>query len=149
MFGDSRLRALLSIGVNAFVDLTPDGEYGVPSYAGQLAEILPDSGLHCQVLNASVQDGTAPSPRQVRLVLDSIERWIADGRLVYVHCYAGIGRTGTICGCHLVRSGLSGTEALEELARRRVQAGLHPFAPETQAQRQLILDWKDLDEKVD
>lgn len=33
---------------------------------------------------------------------------LAAGQTVYVHCYGGIGRTGTVVGCWLVRHGLSG-----------------------------------------
>ena len=35
---------------------------------------------------------------------------------VYVHCWGGIGRTGTVVGCWLVRHGMTGDEALAEFA---------------------------------
>ena len=34
------------------------------------------------------------------------------GRRVYVHCRAGIGRTGTVIGCYLAEQGLDGPAAV-------------------------------------
>ena len=72
-------------GVSAFVDLT-EGEYGIP-------------------------DRTCPSPAAMTRILDRIDGLLAEGKVVYVHCLAGIGRTGTVVGCWLVRHGTSGEAA--------------------------------------
>ena len=42
---------------------------------------------------------------------------LAAGRRVYLHCRAGIGRTGTVVGCYLVEQGYDGERALRELNR--------------------------------
>ena len=52
-----------------------------------------------------------------RAILDSIDAEMASGGRVYLHCWGGIGRTGTIVGCWLARQGTPGRAALEELAR--------------------------------
>ena len=39
-------------------------------------------------------------------ILDDVDAALADGGAVYVHCWGGIGRTGTVVGCWLVRHGL-------------------------------------------
>ena len=69
-------------------------------------------------------------------ILDSIDASLAAGEVVYVHCLAGIGRTGTVIGCYLVRHGLSGEEALA-----RVEA-LRGAGPETPEQRELVRSWR-------
>ena len=46
-----------------------------------------------------------------------------------MHCWGGVGRTGTTVGCWLVRHGRSGTEALAEL--RRVAASDENLMPAT------------------
>ena len=76
--------------------------------------------------------------------IDAIDAALAAGETVYVHCYGGIGRTGTVIGCWLVRRGLNGEEALSYIAARR--AGTpdgRRASPETSAQRALVLNWSE------
>jgi len=65
-----------------------------------------------------------------------------DGHTVYVHCQGGMGRTGTVVGCYLVRHGMGGEDALEEIAclRRGTPREGKP-SPFRKAQRQVVLNW--------
>jgi ADP-ribosylglycohydrolase len=66
------------------------------------------------------------------------------GRLTYVHCRAGIGRTGTVVGCFLVERGLAGADALEALNRVWQQCGRSdswPLVPETDDQSEYVRKW--------
>jgi protein-tyrosine phosphatase len=83
-----------------------------------------------------IADFGCPTAGQVREVLDAIQR--AEG-IVYLHCRAGCGRTGTILGCFLVEQGLSPDDAL---ARVRELTGGH--CPETTEQEALVQSWKPL-----
>jgi protein-tyrosine phosphatase len=69
-------------------------------------------------------------------ILDRIDELLAAGEVVYVHCLAGIGRTGPVVGCYLVRRGMSGPDALDTVER------LRGAPPETPEQRRLVLDWR-------
>jgi protein-tyrosine phosphatase len=63
---------------------------------------------------------------------------------VYVHCFGGIGRTGTVVGCYLVRHGADAETALAEIARRRQGTpDGYRRSPETNEQRQFVLTWRD------
>ncbi|GIS99317.1 MAG: hypothetical protein CM1200mP26_10300 [Acidimicrobiales bacterium] len=42
-----------------------------------------------------------------RLILDDLDSFLEQGRNVYVHCWGGSGRTGTIIGCWIRRHGLA------------------------------------------
>jgi protein-tyrosine phosphatase len=67
---------------------------------------------------------------------------LEQGETAYVHCYGGIGRTGTVIGCYLVRHGMSGKEALAEIAHlRQVTPVDWVTSPETRAQRQMVWNW--------
>ena len=52
-------------------------------------------------------------------ILDDLDQALADGHRVYLHCFGGIGRTGTVVGCYLVRHGMTGNEVLEQIAAWR------------------------------
>ena len=57
----------------------------------------------------SIVDMDVPrSQQQTAGILDAIDKALEDGKNVYVHCWGGIGRTGTVVGCWLVRHGMTG-----------------------------------------
>ena len=71
--------------------------------------------------------------------MDSIRRETDGGGRVYVHCMAGIGRTGTVVGCLLAERGES--DPLVRLAELRERAGLDGDSPETAKQRRMVREW--------
>ena len=75
-----------------------------------------------------------PTPALMNGILDWIEERLQSGHKIYVHCWGGIGRTGTTVGCYLVRQGKTAEEALEQLAvwwRDVPKSHYHPHSPET------------------
>ena len=79
-------------------------------------------------------------------VLDAIDKALAQGHKVYLHCVGGIGRTGTTVGCYLVRHGRSGEQALSELAERyrtAAQSARYSHSPENEDQVEYIRNWKE------
>lgn len=123
------LEALRVAGVDAFFDLTIEGEEGLAPYEDFLGE---DEHARFGVL-----DFGRPSPRQMGEILDALDAALEVGRTAYVHCRYGIGRTGTVAGCYLVRHGRSGEAALAAIGAWRGDGLL----PETDAQRGLVLGW--------
>ena len=88
----------------------------------------------------------ATTVAQMRHILNMLDSALATGYGVYVHSYAGQGRTGTVVGCFLVRHGWSGQEALGRIVELRL--GLDPQrnpSPITRQQVQFVLDWADHD----
>lgn len=82
-------------------------------------------------------------------ILNTIDAGRASGRRVYVHCWGGVGRTGTVVGCYVVRLRCSGEEALrkvEELFatmsadKVRRHGGI---SPQTNAQRSFVRHWEE------
>jgi protein tyrosine phosphatase len=77
-------------------------------------------------------------------VLTSIKIGLDSGRRVYVHCKAGIGRTGLIVGCHLAEAESSGRKALKTLNRlwkQSERSEVFPSVPQTAEQADYIRHW--------
>lgn len=145
----SRLRRLLQAGVTFFLDLTEEREKRLRPYTDPLRKEAAAMGRAIDYRRMPIPDFDTPTVAQMRRILNALDRALANGHTVYLHCYAGLGRTGTVAGCFLVRQGMDGQEALEELARLRYGTDLDGYtSPVTDEQRQMVLDWPALDASV-
>jgi hypothetical protein len=134
--------ALLDAGIDTFIDLTHPDE--LPPYLPILLEQARARGRAITHQRFTIQDRGLPNREGMIATLDAIDAALADGHKVYLHCWGGVGRTGTTVGCYLVRHGKTGREALEQLAdwwKGVPKQDLHPRSPETEQQVQFVLDW--------
>jgi len=132
---ERRLRAFAEGGVTTFVDLTH------PADALALYEHLLAVGV-TRIPHPIVDLGTTTVPHMTR-ILDDVDAALAEGGGVYVHCWGGIGRTGTVVGCWLVRHGLDEGDPLRAIARlRRGVPDAWAASPQTEAQREMVTGWK-------
>jgi hypothetical protein len=139
-----RLSAFLELGFNSYIDLTRASE--LPSYEYVLNDQARISGVDVVYTRFSIRDRGLPSPKTMKAILDTIDSSLEQGRKVYLHCWGGVGRTGTVVGCYLVRHGKTGAEALAQLAEwwgDSPKRQLHPRSPETDRQLQFVLTWKE------
>jgi hypothetical protein len=137
-----KLRRLLQAGVTFFLDLTQAGEYGLQPYTPLLGEEAAALGRAVKHQRMPIRDRGTPTQEEMIHILDTLDAALAQGETAYVHCYGGIGRTGTVIGCYLVRHGMSGKEALAEIAHlRQVTPVDWVTSPETRAQRQMVWNW--------
>ena len=131
-----RLRRLMDAGIDCFVDLTLPDE--LPSYEEELPEGV-------EYLRFAVRDHGIPAQREHMLeILSHIERALRAGRRVYVHCRAGIGRTGTVAGCFLIERGETGDSAIErlnDLWQQSQRSQTWPYVPETDEQTEFVRGW--------
>ena len=125
---------LLEHGVTLFLDLTQEGELE------RYDHLVP---ADVRYVRRSIRDFSIPSPEELATTLDVIDAEIDAGGIVYVHCWAGCGRTGVVVGSWLVRHGLDPREALERVAKAR-GAG----CPQTLEQRLVVLDCGTADRRV-
>jgi protein-tyrosine phosphatase len=66
-----------------------------------------------------VKDHTAPTPDQLSFGVSALERAIALGKKVYIHCKNGHGRAPTLVAAYLVAQGKSPEEAEAAIKARR------------------------------
>ena len=135
-----KVAGLVRLGVTLFVDLTCAGE--LEPYGELVAAAGAEQGRSVRCRRMPIEDVSVPTPLHMRSILDLLDAEQAAGGLAYVHCWGGIGRTGTVVGCHLVRQGMPGAEALGELIRlRRTCRKRHRRSPETPGQEDFVRSW--------
>ena len=66
-----------------------------------------------------VTDFSAPRLDQVQRMIEFIDHQLANLKPVVVSCYAGIGRTGTVLACYLVRKGKEPAKAISRIRELR------------------------------
>ena len=137
-----RLAALLAAGIDCFIDLTEPDE--LEPYEAVLRQVSPVGEADITWTRRPIRDFGVPTRPFMAALLDEVDGLLNAGHRVYVHCWGGVGRTGTVVGCYLVRHGMSGPEALAQLAawwQLVPKHALHPRSPETDQQVQYILTW--------
>jgi protein tyrosine/serine phosphatase len=139
-----KLAKFLDAGIRTFIDLTETSEPLV-QYDTLLRALADERGLDVKHARHSVTDMGVPREREeMRRILDTIREEIDAGRPVYVHCWGGIGRTGTVVGCWLVEQGYAGLAAIEQIAELRAHTpDNYKRSPETREQRRYICEWRD------
>lgn len=137
-----KLCRLLAVGVSFFLDLTEAEEHLKP-YASLLQEEAAARGLQVEHCRMPIRDQDTPSVEYMARILDAIDGALDKGHILYVHCYGGIGRTGTVVGCYLARHGMDGRQAIDEIARLRQDTpDRWRESPETNSQREMVWAWK-------
>lgn len=137
-----KLGAFLDAGIRVFVDLTTERDPLKP-YAAMMREIAEARGLEVDHCRFPIPDLGVPDPDLMREILDRVEQAIADGTPVYVHCFGGIGRTGTVVGCWLAEHGCSGADAVDRIAEMRAGTPDEQIvSPETAEQREMVTTWR-------
>jgi len=132
---EADLEALVHAGASVLVSLLEESE--LARYAIQ--DLYPSARKHgLEVLRMPIPDGGLPrSLVEVDELLDAMESLEAKGAHLVIHCRGGLGRTGTIAGCYLVRNGHSAAEALAIVSRARKS----DRCPENKRQREFVAEY--------
>ena len=142
---EKRLEATLRYGVTTFVDLTRE-EDGLMPYVTLARETANKIGKKVFYRRFPIRDGDIPPSDDFTAgILDFIDLTVENGGCVYLHCWGGIGRTGTIVGCHLVRRGLSSGEALRRVEmfwRSEAKYDRNWTSPENEWQKEYVRNWE-------
>ena len=136
-----KVDTLIEAGISLFVNLTEPGE--MPSYLDILNQQAHVYGKSVEHWNAPIIDWGITTSNKMVEILDKIDTSLESGKKLYLHCHGGIGRTGTVVGCYLVRHGMQPGAALKQIAewRKDIPAG-YMRAPESESQRSMVFNWQ-------
>ena len=147
---DAKLGGLLASGIKVVINLMEEDEFGhdgepFAEYEENLLKMAQKIGTKIECVRIPIPDLTAPSPKLMVKILDRIDNAISQDKPVFVHCWGGKGRTGTVVGCFLARHGIAfGNEALQKIKElRKNDPTSHQASPETDSQRRLVKYWKE------
>ncbi len=140
-----RAASLLDAGILCAINLTePHEERPEDRYEDLLTTLATARGLEAACSRFALWDGTSPSPAAVTELLDLIDACLARHMPVYVHCKVGLGRTGVMVGCWLVRHGIAKPRAavrhISKLRSRTATARI--TSPSTREQIARVRSWK-------
>lgn len=138
-----KIAKFLDAGIRTFINLTETREPLTP-YEGILCELAKARGIETKHIRHPIQNRCVPRDREMMTaILAEIREELAAGRAVYVHCWGGIGRTGTVIGCWLVEEGFSGPDAIERIAElRKGMPDRFTRSPENDEQCRFVCEWK-------
>ena len=138
-----KLNALAGCGIKTVINLmeaTETDHDGNPFY---------DYSQHLQSLNMRmigmpIVDLSIPNKVEMTDILHRIDENIKNELPVYVHCWGGIGRTGTVVGCYLIQNGYANRENVFDYINylKRTTNAAHRASPETEEQMEFVRQWE-------
>lgn len=132
---ETKIRQMHHFGVRHFIDLTEEGELN------PYAHLLPADCSHTRfpIRDVSVPDSLDEVYRLIGKIMELSKR---DDGYVYIHCWGGVGRTGTIVGCLLAEDMETPTfDAVIKKLRcqfSEMPKSAHRVTPETKEQETFI-----------
>jgi hypothetical protein len=142
---------MIDFGVTHFVNLMHSSEKDHAGrlfrpYEGIAREIAAERGIKVTCVRFPIRDMGVSSVEEMIRILDSIDAKAQAGQITYLHCWGGMGRTGTVVGCWLARHGkASGQVALDRITelRRPIPDRLRGDSPQTDRQRDMVRKWRE------
>lgn len=143
-----KLQGLVDAGVTLMLSLMQLHETdctGRPfrDYRPGMEALAAAAGRKLAFARFGIPDMGVPAPSLMTEILDAVDRVISGGGCVYVHCWGGKGRTGTVVGCWLMRHAKAEPPAVLPLLAQLTRYNRAAFSeiPQTDAQRAFVQRW--------
>jgi len=145
-----QLKALLDHGIRHVINLMEPDESNwdmkpfVP-YEDQMKSIAESMDVEVGFNRFPIKDMWVCSSAEMIQILNRIDQSIEGGKSVYIHCWGGRGRTGTVVGCYLARHGFAAERNVLKLIqklRQNTEDRDRP-SPQTSQQIEMVQAWRD------
>jgi len=145
----AKINGLIKAGVTDIVCLmetTETNHDGKPfqDYVPPAREAAAAVGRELRWSRHPIVDGAITTPETMVTILNKIDGAIARGGIVYLHCWGGRGRTGTVIGCWLIRHRLVAPVHAVEKLHALIGDKIEDFrpTPENSTQIAFVENWK-------
>jgi len=144
-----KLKGFIQAGIRHVISFMEPQEYDCPDdpfppYVDHMETIAKKLKVSVTFDQISIKDFSVPTERQMVRILNQIDMCIKYDKPVYIHCWGGKGRSGTVVGCYLARhvmaAGIDAIEMIKELRKNTVD--FSDPSPETKKQINMVINWK-------
>jgi hypothetical protein len=146
---ERNLKGLIQAEIRHVISLMEPVDYGrsddpFPPYVDHMEIIAETMKISVTFDQISIKDFSIPTERQMVRILNQIDVCIKYDKPVYVHCWGGKGRTGTVVGCYLARHGFAaGNDVIDKIKELRKKTDdFSDPSPETKEQINMVINWK-------
>ena len=150
----TKIRKLVDCGIRQIINLMEPDETdhsgnSFNNYDLITTEIADDRSVSVNCLQFPIADLNVPAENTMEEILDAITDAIDHGKPVYIHCWGGVGRTGTVVGCFLMKNGLANRSNVLRLIAdlRKNDPKSYRTSPENEAQCKFVESWLDKDKR--
>ncbi len=135
-------RRLMEAGIRSVLNLMEAREEtndtrGRSPYAAELDFAAARMGVACDWQRFEIHDMSIPDVAGMDQIQAAIDASLSADRPVYAHCWGGRGRTGTVVGAWMIRSGLATRDDFVEVISS-LRPGLPGPSPETREQIEFV-----------
>jgi hypothetical protein len=146
---ERKLAGLVDHGIRTVINLMEEDETNYSGrrfrpYADILQEKAREADRDTSCVRIPITDMGVPSEVTMITILDTIDSSLARGHSVFIHCWGGHGRTGTVVGCWLARHekavGGAALGMIKQLRKHSPDAAKP--SPQTPAQEKMVAGWR-------
>lgn len=138
----AKLNGLIQVNVNVVINLMEEDEKNYENKS--FYDYAPYLNKHnVETHRIPVKDLSIPTIETMKKILSIVQDSIRQKKVVYLHCWGGVGRTGTAVGCFLLNNSLASKDNVLETINylKRTTSIDKRQSPETEEQRKFLMEW--------
>jgi hypothetical protein len=144
-----KIQCIVDSGIRSVVNLMEGEECNfigkkLIDYSDEMLKIAKESKIELAINRFPIKDLDIPPVDFMVEILNHIKKDILEEKPVYVHCWGGIGRTGTTVGSFLINEGICDVKEVIDFIKflKRDTNIAHRDSPETSDQVAFIQNWR-------
>lgn len=138
----AKLNGLIQVNVNVVINLMEEDEKNYENKS--FYDYAPYLNKHnVETHRIPIKDLSIPTIETMKKILSIVQDSIRQKKVVYLHCWGGVGRTGTAVGCFLLNNSLASKDNVLETINylKRTTSIDKRQSPETEEQRKFLMEW--------